>query len=49
MPLLLLLPEVPQYGIVMEKSTAVNHPDFYYPLTPIDGLILPHFGLSLTL
>ena len=23
MPLLLLLPEVPQYGIVMEKSTVV--------------------------
>ena len=31
------------------QLTVVNHPDFYYHLTTIDGLILPHFGWVMTL
>jgi hypothetical protein len=26
-------------------STVVNHPDFYYHLTTIDGFDLPHFAV----
>ena len=26
----------------------VNHPDFYYHLTTIDGIDLPHFAFSVT-
>ena len=46
MPLLFFMLLLPMHlcGIFTEKSTVVKHPDFYYHLTTIDGLILPHFA-----
>ena len=29
-------------------STVVDHPDFYYHLTTIDGIDLPHLAFSVT-
>ena len=34
--------------LVLLLSTVVNHPDFYYYLTTIDGIDLPHFAFSVT-
>ena len=41
---LVLLPQLSGYGILMEKTTVVKHPDFYYRLTTIDGFDLPHLA-----
>ena len=42
---LVLLPETPLCGIFTEKPTVVNRPDFYYHLTTVDGIDLPHFAV----
>ena len=42
---LVLLPQLSGYGILMEKTTVVKHPDFYYHLTTIDGFDLPHLSI----
>ena len=42
---LVLLPQLSGYGILMEKTTVVKRPDFYYHLTTIDGIDLPHFAV----
>ena len=41
---LVLLPQLSGYGILMEKTTVVKHPNFYYHLTTIGGCALPHLA-----
>ena len=41
---LVLLPQLSGYGILMEKTTVVKHPNFYYHLTTIGGCDLPHLA-----